>query len=399
LLLNEAISLEREPLYLNPSSHPDRVHSCRNLAASLHTHYNWFGNELLLHEAMTLFHESIQLRPPHHPQHWYALTALSRMHLNKQTLMYNVDLAIDYLSRVVTLNADSLPSLLSRVDFILSNISISNLTPHSLHKLLQCLVTTLDISSLVVGFILDHRSQLMYLRSCRAIGPSVYVCAALCNQQESGLTLLEQARAMMWSQLLHVRDPQFEGIPLDMASELQQLLCSVSGSKFVDTSTHPLVEEHASYLRPQDIRYRQNTRINQLLRQIRMLPGHEHFMRRLSFKHLAHTAVDHVVIVLIAVQETCYALILRSAEDTVEEIGLENITPDKLERLSVAMKTERMRGSTNDGLGVDRKMGSYRQQSLTQLLRNLWLAVVSPVLNHLHIKVSIVNHDGLTTGY
>jgi hypothetical protein len=128
-----------------------------------------------------------------------------------------------------------------------------------------------------------------------------------------------------------------------------------------------------------------------MIREIRELSGHEHFMRGFPFKDLAFSAAHHAVVVLVAGQEECRALILRSTQDILEDICLERITRTDLEQLSVTIPGAGMRGATlvsteaNDrGMQVSR-----RREHLARVLYKLWTDVVKPVLHHLRFKVSI----------
>jgi hypothetical protein len=65
--LEEAISLEREMLFLTPPGHPERLLSLTNLAASLNSHYDVTGSIASIEESTELDREALLLCPPGHP--------------------------------------------------------------------------------------------------------------------------------------------------------------------------------------------------------------------------------------------------------------------------------------------------------------------------------------------
>src|ERR1700679_4235683 len=65
--LDEAISLHRDALELQPAGHPNRSDSLNNLAVSLTTRFEQSGERQDLDEAIELFPESINSQSSGHP--------------------------------------------------------------------------------------------------------------------------------------------------------------------------------------------------------------------------------------------------------------------------------------------------------------------------------------------
>jgi hypothetical protein len=391
-LLDEAITLKREALSLTPVGHPDKAERCRSLAVSLHTRFNIHGDSSLLLEARTLCEEALDILPKNHPQQWRTLLQLSRIHLNQHSSQCDLDCVIVCLQRAISPIVDSFPDLLSQCGNLIARLNPLIVPDPSRHRLLKAISNAIDLASMVSGFVLDRESQLRRLEACQQIGSCAYLCAALCGRKELGLELVEQSRAVIWSQSLYMRDPQLENIPSDIANELKQLFQHVSATNLVDISDHTL-----SYLTTQDVRYRHNTRIEQLIRQTRLLPGRERFMRGLTFDQLACSAADHAVVILVAGHEQCRALILQSKHDQLEEICLNNIASDDLQDLlaDTTMIAPRTRGAASDEAGADERgmKVSHSPTPFTRALKRLWAAVVKPVLNHLRLVVSIIKSN------
>ncbi|KAF8961753.1 tetratricopeptide repeat-containing protein [Flammula alnicola] len=95
--LDEAISLHREALVLRPAPHPDHPQSLNNLANALHTRFEQWGTSNDLDEAISLHREALVLRPAPHPYHSISLNNLAdalRIRFEQQGISNDLDEAI-----------------------------------------------------------------------------------------------------------------------------------------------------------------------------------------------------------------------------------------------------------------------------------------------------------------
>jgi hypothetical protein len=261
-LLSEAIDLERESQSLRPTGHPLRSLACSLLATSLSERFERTGDDSLLTEAIALIEEALGSLELYNPGRWRALIALCQIHLNPRFSRRDICHAIDNLQQALSVSSDDPLQLLHATVHIISLIEHADIPQDLQHKYLQCFPAALDLSSVVAGFVLDHTSQLRYLKDCQHVAPQAYLCAISCAKPELGLELLERTRAMMWSQSLHVRDPQLDGAPPALASELEQLLRSMSVPNALDDASLTILRTpHQPWLRDHDIRHKNNARI------------------------------------------------------------------------------------------------------------------------------------------
>jgi tetratricopeptide (TPR) repeat protein len=393
-LLAEAVNLNREALSLTPRGHPGRSMSCADLAGSLIDCFDHTGDESLLSEAAELDEDALDCMAPNDPSRWRPLTGLVMIYLAPHFSRRSLRHAIDYLQQALSITSDDPPLFHSRVTTIIHFIEFTNVTRDLEHQLLQCLSAVIDLSSTVAGFVLDKESQLRYLRDCRRIGPHAYRCAVLCGKPELGLELLERTRAMMWSQSLHMRDPQLSSAPPALASELKQLLHSMSIPLSIQNiSLSKSVTSDPSWIKPQDIRHKNNARIQRLIREIRSIPGNEYFMRGVPYDVLAKCATCNPVVVLVAARDECHVLIPRPNDQAPITLVLQDVTPKELATMSIAVSAAQMRGSTLDGEQKSRLgMGVALRSSTSSFdynryLRKLWTAVVKPVIDCLQLQV------------
>jgi hypothetical protein len=122
------------------------------------------------------------------------------------------------------------------------------------------------------------------------------------------------------------------------------------------------------------------------MREIRALPGLEDFMRGPTFEALMKTASTYPVVVLIAKDEECHALILRSANEALKSVLLQGVTASTIE----VMIKHNIRSSALQGSTMDSSNGrAMRAGQPREMLCMLWWDVVKPVLNHLGLKVKL----------
>jgi tetratricopeptide (TPR) repeat protein len=430
-LLDEAIDLKREALALQPPGHPDRAHSCAGLAASLHVCYERTGNVALLDEAIELEREAMALRPLGHPnrahscinlgysllvrykrtgdvallyeaieacihasehisasQAWYSLMLLSQLHLFCNTLHYSVLKALEYLQQSFQHEVDNIHHFMSDVCYNAALMwdSFGAWTPQITALLVDVYAKMIDRLPLVAGFVLNTSSRLRSLKATRRIGSDACVAALLAEQPATAVTLLDRAHGVVWSQALHQRDPQMEGGPKDLTLELEDLLRAIAMSPPVDPAR---LSDH-----PQDVRHRQNARIQTILREIRVMPGLSRFMLGSTYETLREAARNHPVVVLVAARGHAFALVMSgAAEDEPHALRLD-FTVDDLASLrgSVEKAGLRSRAGVPDGdpdsrLGMDKSTIHVNHQPLRVLAR-IWGKIVKPVIDHLRLEVS-----------
>jgi hypothetical protein len=392
-LLIEAIHLHREALSLQTCVHPHRLEVCNRLIASLRAYFEITGDESLLVEAIDLSKDTMEIQPHHHTSRWKIIIHLSHIHLNRRFSQRNALLAINFMQQALLLVPDDWPALLAEIAQLTSLIHLPVVSQKSLSQLLQCFSAAIDLASRFAGFVLDPQSQLRYMSSSQHLGPRAYWCALSCGQPELGLELIERARAMIWNQALHRRSPQLGGAPPELRSELEVLLSKMYTSR--------VTEDPMSLSHNQDVRHKDNVRINQLIHQIRALPGQERFMRGPSFKELGRCACRNAVVVLVATEGESHALILRPNNQDPVTLHLPGITPKELTNISAVVPAAQRRGSVRNGVRDDNrgvKVSHFKSDSdkarSDPSLRKLWETVVKPIIDCLQFPVRAT--DGST---
>jgi hypothetical protein len=391
-LLDEAIEFDREALALRPPGHPLRASSCTNLGVSFRVHYQQTGNASLLNEAIEACIYASEHAPP--SQIWYPLVLLSDLHLFCDSPHYSVLKALEYLQQSFQHEAGSIHGFILNVcrTFALMWDNSGVWTPRITALLVDVYAKMVDRLPLVAGLVLDTSSRLQSLKLTRQIGSDACVAALLAQQPATALTLIDRAHGVVWSQALRQRDPQMEGAPASLSAELEGLLSAIATRPPIDPAGLP--DQHGT----QDLRYRQNTRIQTILRQIRAMPGLSHFMLGSTYETLRKVARDHPVVVLVAARDHALALIMSSAEENEPHaLGLALTSDDLLslrgsaEQAGLRSRADTRDGNTDERLGIHMRKMNVNHQPL-RVLADIWRKIVKPVIDHLQLEVGSDNN-------
>jgi hypothetical protein len=244
----------------------------------------------------------------------------------------------------------------------------------------------IDLASLVAGFVLDAVTQLQYLATCQTLGPGAYKLASNVGDLGLGLRLLEQTRGIVWSQLLHLREPQLQNVPPRLSAELS------ASMRYLESKTS-VGKEHLPkpHLTERDARHQHNSRIQQLSRQIRTLPDLAHFMRGDSSQTLMETAAMHPVVVLVPTGNQFEALIILSCREPLISLQLPDIEACEVTELIRNSSISQFRSTASDD--VSPRLGfsvstPQKRSKFHRMLARLWEGVVKPIISHLGISVN-----------
>jgi tetratricopeptide (TPR) repeat protein len=427
--LDEAIQLRREALDLEPPGHPDRAYSCGNLGNSLRARYQQYGDTGLLDEAIQLEREAVALLSLGHPhwsptcrnlsyslidcyrhtknvalldeameicgralehdtslEAWRSFVCLSQLHMIPNTSHFSLGSALRYLDLSFASKCDYVHDFILDTRITISAIwdALSVWTSDTPLRLCSMYTQLIDRLPLAAGFVLDTSSQLQTLKSTHHIGTDACVVAILANQPSQAIELLDRAHGLVWAQALHQRDPQMQGAPPGLAAELASHLCAIAAP----TPTR-LDGSH------QDGRYKRNTRIQAILREIRATPGSERFMLGNTYEALREAARKHPVVVLVAGRGHAYALIMSNATQSQPHALRLELTSDQVSalRLSVEQAGLRsradMRGCESEArLGlVAHRIGTNVNHKPHKVLAEIWRKIIQPVFRCLQLEV------------
>jgi hypothetical protein len=194
---------------------------------------------------------------------------------------------------------------------------------------------------------------------------------------------------VIWSQALHLRNPQLDGLPDELAEQLRSVVQGLSATTMESLDNARVDGSGSQFLPSRDMLYEQRSRLLEVLQDIRSGPGLHDFMRGLPWQKLLSAAARHPVVVLIADEREAHALIIDSPEHMLA-MAFPGFNSNVLQTftLSASMPSNRgapMHGANTERIGIG--ISKRASPSLT-ILGKLWRSIVKPILNHLRIKAS-----------
>jgi tetratricopeptide (TPR) repeat protein len=416
-ILDEAIAHEREALSLLGLNHPARVVSCTHLATLL---IRRFAGEIV-DEPLMGTDESYAVVPLREQTYPYGALAswiaevrdgcldairlsssgqrhvarcraqcsLANLYLIPWTQLFSPDAA------TLLLRTASDPHLVGLYDGVVLSLLLQGLRAlvripdrkaHSLTELVPVFRHAIERLQLSANVVAQKESQLRRMRDGSSAAVYVLICAARARNLRAAVELSQQALIVLWSQALHLRDPQLDlilRVPAlkEVSAMLQDVLATLAAH---DRGLSTSVPNLAANTTPRDFLHGTGAQLQELVSKIRRSPGLNRFMRGHSYEELARAAQTHPIVILTAEGQCCHAVILSSSSTSPTYLCLPGSVPRVL-----------LSGSDGPGSRTsthpDRAMGTRRRgPTFESGLEVLWLKAVKPILECLGIKASLL---------
>jgi len=250
----------------------------------------------------------------------------------------------------------------------------------------------LDLYKLTISFLpqvaylgLDLKSRFRELSNSQydLLGIKAAVRAISLSHPEQAIELLEEARAVFWSQALKLRN-SLDGVPESISKQLTSLFltleqCSLNASPTVNTHLPRWRDEKPTELR------RASDRAEQLISQVRQIPGLEGFLMIQPCSILAQASKMGPVIVLIANDELREALAFTDpTADTPIRIPLPQLSMEFLKQMSRTVRDDNMRLRRPES--ADRAGRRRGRNHPSAILKGIWDQIVWPVIDALRLQ-------------
>ncbi|KIJ64030.1 hypothetical protein HYDPIDRAFT_28924 [Hydnomerulius pinastri MD-312] len=366
--LDEAIQHHRVVPQLMPVGHPGRLSSLNNLANTLTARFEQRGERKDVDEAIQLI-SMVTEQSPAHPIHLYAHVNFAKIHLalwRSQHTTQDLDHAMDHY-RVAAKCAPA--GLLRRLRFSLQWVRYAEEHKHT---------SALDAYAQSLQLLDSHISSTSSVSSrhqARKDFPSdLSVNAASCALRQGdvcrAVELLEQGRALHWTQIarfrtsldnLHSRDPRAEELVKQFRDVSDRLNRSAHMS-FDDGRSIPTDEAKAYHYRDLVEEW------NKVVEEIRTFEGFSRFLLPPLFADLREAASEGPVIILIASEFSCDAIIVLHRRSPVH-LRLQ-ITWEEIRDLVV-----------NHLRNIYHLPGEY--DTFENVMGKLWRKVIHPVVREL----------------
>jgi tetratricopeptide (TPR) repeat protein len=398
--LVEAATLLRQVINLYPEEHPDRAKFCQALADVLKAIYTRRPDHMLMDEIHDLYRQGLALANIH-SQHavWRYACSLSWVYLHHESRFYNVAEAIRCIYKGLE---HEIGDVGVAMPFILTciNNAWTRIDGSAMHTaLISVYQRLLRFLPLVANTTLNIPDQVHALKACNGVGYDAFVSAVLADDYASGLEALEMAQGVLWSKYIHYRDPQLQDVPQHLAKELEELLHNHTTLVLTASSKDNL-------LTTRDVQHSHSARIYALIREIKALPGMDHFMSGDTFQNIRVVSSSHPAVVLVGARGFFYALVLSPETSTSSghSIISLDLSESELESVYDLRGSERMQrggpllGAEDEEIDVnlDREGRGFRMKAPVSPwvhgLKFIWQKIVKPVIEHLGLQASMLHH-------
>jgi hypothetical protein len=261
---------------------------------------------------------------------------------------------------------------------------------------------------------LFSRQQILSTAKATTLASDAACFAAGKGHSNLAVEFVEAAHSIFWSQALHLRTPldDLAIIQPDLAAKLASLAKQLEQASFRDTSRNRLTDtQHKIISSESEGRHCQqlNEQWDEMIKEVRHLPGFEDFMRPKAINVLKQAAVSGPIIILTTTDSTCFALIV-TATNKVQCLRLLDMSLPKVKVLAdlvahssqafdpgpffakYGRNTHREEGAElldRVFAGRERSVDLDSDDVFQALLIYLWEMIVKPVFSALDLEVSI----------
>ncbi|KAG2156133.1 TPR-like protein [Suillus clintonianus] len=363
--LDEAIELHRAALLLYPPGHSDRSTSLNNLAMSLQDRFPHSGIPSDLDEAIELHRTALSLHPP---GHYHRSTSLDKLAigLRDRFKQRGVQSDLDEAFKL-HLKLSYLTHAASREDLNAAKSWATSAEEMNHGSALVAYKTALQFLDQHVALLPSPSRNFDVVREAiSSLASDAFSCGLRRGALTTAVELVEQGRAMFWTQLARFRTPLDElstsgAAGEALAAEFIQLGALLRNT--FDEST----EDKSSQIRQPAVQW------DDVVFRIRMCPDFSRFLLPPLFSDLQKAAAGGPVIIVNASRYGCDALIILSAQDPVH-VPLD-IAQAEVSELSSEFQSLAKRFGTSD----------HRLEllNIVGILRKLWFRIVSPIVEAL----------------
>ena len=363
--LNEAIVLSRDALSLCLPGQSLRSTFLSNLANCLSSRYKRFEGIDDLNEAIVLGRDALVHRPPGHPDRSISLQGLAHFHLIRFYKLAQVEDRDELFSLYSQL--EHVSQAVTSLDLSAAKSWITEAERFQHFTTLLSYETTLRLLGEHVAALPSLPQDLAVLKSLSSSLAVDAFSACLRNHSPiKAVELLEQGRGVFWSQLARLRSPLEDVITSGSAGK-------VLADEFTRLTSLIRIALHSPCADQHDRVYRLNLELQKVVFKIRELPNLARFLLPTLFSDLRRAASEGPVVIVNASKYSCDALVVFADKDPVH-IPL-SVTREDVQKLSLALRVLTKLSKTEEPMEMQRRFMSF--------LRELWDAVVFPIVNFL----------------
>jgi CHAT domain-containing protein len=376
--LNEAIYLYRECLQLARLDHPERHIGLINLSSALCSRFTHTRKNEDVEEAIALCQESLEALPSLHPQRYFSYVRLQEAYLSRYHMQLNpadLSLAIENFRLASRHPTQGFPN---RIQTALNWVATAE--SHQYDSALEAYQTYLELFNSHVmtrSSIISRREAASAFHGTQSLPVDAASFAIRRDHLRHAVELAEHGRGQQWSLISRLRTPleDLESMSPELARKVSELNKRLAGAQDSAGSTDRVTADRAA------IEYRRHTREwEAAVVEIRNIQGFSRFLLPPAYEDLQAAACHGPVIILIASQYSCGAIIVPTSGEP-HHVPLPSIALADLNNLKERF-TRAIRHAS-------RMNPAETRTDLIVLLRIVWEEIMLPIVNVLETVLKL----------
>ncbi|KAG1731548.1 CHAT domain-containing protein [Suillus lakei] len=360
--LNEAIDLYRESLRLTRHDHPERHVNLSNLSSALCSRFTQTRENEDVEEAIQLCQESLAALPSLHPNRYFKYMWLQEAYLARYQVQRNpgdLSLAVGNFRLASRHPTQGFPERIKEaIDWALKTEVYHH---ESALEAYQTCLELFDSHVMTRSSITSRREAATAFCGAQSLPVDAASCAIRRDDLPQAVQFAEQGRGQQWSLASRLRTPleDLESTNPKLACSFSELSKRLSDAQGLAGSTDGAAADRAA------TEYRRRTmQWEAVVAEIRHLQGFSRFLLPPSYEDLQVAARHGPVIILIASQYSCSAVIVPTSGEPHHD------------RFARAIRQASIMGLKEP------------RNDLIVLLRAVWDEIMLPIVNVLqHLKL------------
>ncbi|KAG2135394.1 CHAT domain-containing protein [Suillus bovinus] len=380
--LDEAIDLYRESLRLMRIDDSERHVTLQNLSSALCSRFTQTEKNEDVEEAIALCHGSLKVLPSLHPDRHYSYFRLREAYMSRYCVQHepaDLELAVENFRLASRHPTQGFPE---RIMEAIEWAREAEVYQHeSALEAYQMCFELFDSHVMTRSSIISRREAATAFRDARSLPVDAASCAIRRDNLRRAVELVEQGRGQQWSLASRLRTPldDLESRNPELARKLLHLSKRLSDAQGSATNADRAAADQA------ETEYRRLARQwEAAVAEIRDLQEFSRFLLPPSYEDLQEAARQGPVIILIASQYSCSAIIVPTSGDP-HHVPLASVTLSDLTNLKDRF-ARAIRHASILGPNVPRN-------DLIVLLRTVWDEIMMPIVNVLQHDLKLKFHS------
>lgn len=324
--LDAAIRVLGEALDMTDPGHPDRAEMLANLADALQARFELGGEQHDLDVAIATSRQAVDATPDDHTRRAVRLSRLGQIFLSRFEKVGGRSNSDDLMESIKCFREAANNATASWDVRITAAWGWGRVAEQYVEPGLA-----LEGYSAAVGLLpetvwhgAERSTQEEHLTRWSSLATDAAACAVTAGEPCRAVEMLEQGRSVLWTQALRLRSDLsrlHEQAP-DLAARLEQVRSALDqpptstlNGELIDPSAEGSAATRAAQDRAVEDRRRLTRAWDDLVTQVRRLPGFRHFLAPVPFTELQAAAGGGPVVIVNVSRRACHALIVTAAED------------------------------------------------------------------------------------